>query len=656
MSRRGLLILTMLISLGNLGAQTTPEDLKPILEQELQPAAVTAYQLSQFLTARIPPLPAPGSASQWSVEGNRLREHLLNDVVFHGWPSAWVNAAPRFEEVKVIQTGQGYRLRMLRYEIVPGFESTAILYEPERLPGKVPAILNLNGHDPQGKAAEYKQKRCINFAKRGMLALSLEWPGFGELSVPEDAHDYGAHLDLVGANAAGFFYLAMRRGLDYLASLPQVDASRLGVTGLSGGGWQTIVLSALDPRVAVMVEVAGFGSLQSNITHPIDTDETEQDAADFSDGQDYPHLVALRAPRPTLLAHNSQDDCCFRAALVKPYIYDNIRPFFRLFGQENALAWHENDDPGTHNYQLDNRQTAYRFFTEHFHMPVAGDEIPSDQEIQSAEDLTIGVSQGNLTILGVARKLASGIQRKPVPGGPLARKKWASEEKARLQSVLRYKPVKVVNAWRLWNSKQKGVETLSYRLDFDNGLSATAVWLKAIAAAPNAPATMVLDDGGRKAAASTISERVNRGEQVLALDPIFLGEVIPQKPDPTDYELLVNTVGARPLGIEAGQLLGAADWWARTFGQREIRLETTGIRSGVVGLAAAALDSGRFSKVVSRGAMQSLGHLLDAPVPFRAAPELFCLDLYKDFDIDRLVTLAEPVRIEFRSFAAKDSK
>ena len=103
---------------------------------------------------------------------------------------------------------------------MPGFESGAILYEPQKVNGKAPAILNVIGHEVAGNAAEYEQKRCINFAKRGILALSLSWAGFGELAQPENGHDYAAHLDLVGANALGFFYLSMRRGLDYLATPP----------------------------------------------------------------------------------------------------------------------------------------------------------------------------------------------------------------------------------------------------------------------------------------------------------------------------------------------------------------------------------------------------------------------------------------------------
>ncbi len=82
---------------------------------------------------------------------------------------------------------QSYRLRKFRYEIVPGFWSGALLYEPDTIRGKIPAILNVIGHEPNGNAAEYEQKRCINFAKRGMLALSLSWVGFGQFAQPKIA-------------------------------------------------------------------------------------------------------------------------------------------------------------------------------------------------------------------------------------------------------------------------------------------------------------------------------------------------------------------------------------------------------------------------------------------------------------------------------------
>jgi dienelactone hydrolase len=611
---------------------------------------VTAFQLQRYLMTLIPKRPSPSSPAEWQVAEQRLRKHILEDIAFHGWPQEWVQSPPKFQQTAVIETGHGYRLHKLRYEIVPGFDSVAILYDPENVNGRAPAILNVIGHEHAGEAAEYEQKRCINFAKRGIVALSLGWIGFGELEEPENAHDYAAHLDLVGSNALGLFYLAMRRGLDYLAALPYVDPARLGLTGLSGGGWQTTLLSALDERVAVSVEVAGIGSLESNLTHPVDTDEIEENATDLTDGEDYPDFVAMRAPRPTLLVHNAEDNCCFRAALVKPYIYDQVRPFFRLLGQPDALGWHENRDPGTHNYQIDNREQAYRFFTEHFQLPVATSEIPSADEIRDRQELAVGLPRDNLTIVGLARKLASQITRPPIPTGGGERDSWVTAQRHSLESVIRYHPVSVENAWRMANTRHLGLQTLDYRFDFSNGLSATGVWLEAISAGWGAPVTIVLDDKGRKAAGEIVSERVNRGEQVLALDVLFNGATIPQDPDPADWEMLVATMGDRPLGLEVAQLLAVANW-LKASGQSKIRLETEGVRSQVVALTAGALEPTTFSHVISGEAMRSLGYLIDTPIPFRAAPELFCLDLYKDFDLDRLVAIAAPTEIATIGYA-----
>ena len=204
-------------------------------------------------------------------------------MIYHGWPREWVEAKPKFEKVAEI-TRPGYRIVKLRYEIVPGFTSTALLYEPEHMTGKMPAILDVNGHGAGGKAVEHKQKRCINQARRGILALSLEWIGMGELSSPDNEHNQIGLLDLAGANGVGLFYLAMRRGLDYLYDDPRVDRTRIGMTGLSGGGWQTMLLSTLDTRVGPAVPVAGFSSLTTAIEHPDYAGDAEQNGADMRCG------------------------------------------------------------------------------------------------------------------------------------------------------------------------------------------------------------------------------------------------------------------------------------------------------------------------------------------------------------------------------------
>ena len=79
------------------------------------------------------------------------------------------------------------------------------------LKGRVPVVLNVNGHDSKGKAAPYKQIRCINLAKRGMLALNLEWLGMGQLQGDGFSHNRMNQLDLCGTSGLAVFYLAMQR-------------------------------------------------------------------------------------------------------------------------------------------------------------------------------------------------------------------------------------------------------------------------------------------------------------------------------------------------------------------------------------------------------------------------------------------------------------
>ena len=166
-----LLLFVVVPSAVSAGAQAETSQVSGIIEPALQSSDLVELQLREYLLKKVPHLPRPASAAEWTTDEKRIRASLLERVVFHGWPESWVKAPPKFEQVAVIETGAGYRIRKLRYEIVSGFQAAAILYEPEKLSGKVPAILNPNGHvGPLGKAVEYKQKRCINFARHGILA------------------------------------------------------------------------------------------------------------------------------------------------------------------------------------------------------------------------------------------------------------------------------------------------------------------------------------------------------------------------------------------------------------------------------------------------------------------------------------------------------
>jgi hypothetical protein len=155
------------LSAASYGQTTSLPSVEQALQTPIQSSAVSVSEMQRFLMARIPPLPKPATAAQWKQEEVRMRQHTLQDVAYHGWPQSWLTSPPRFEQVGVIESGHGYRIRKLRYEIVPGFLSAALLYEPVHASGKIPAIVNLLGHEPLGTAVEYEQKRCINFANPG---------------------------------------------------------------------------------------------------------------------------------------------------------------------------------------------------------------------------------------------------------------------------------------------------------------------------------------------------------------------------------------------------------------------------------------------------------------------------------------------------------
>ena len=650
----------LLCAAPNSGAQVDAKLVESLLQQRLQAEPVVAEQLRRFMLARVPALHLPKDATQWDAEIQRLRARELA-VIYHGWPQAWIDAPPKFEQLGTLE-GRGYRIRKLRYEVVPGMYSAALLYEPDHISGKMPAVLNVHGHEPHGKAAEYKQKRCINEARRGMLALNLEWFAFGELNSPENDHSFVGHLDLAGANGLGLFYLEMRRGLDYLYNDPRVDRSRIAVTGLSGGGWQTIVLSSLDPRVTAATPVAGFCTLTTAIEHPeYAGDDAEQNASDFRQGVDYAQLAAMRAPRPTLLIYNVKDDCCFRAGVVKQGVFFDIQPFFRLSNHEQNLQWHENYDPGTHNYQRDNREALYRFLNSAFNLNSSSvEDEDTDREVRNAEDLVVGLPQDNVTILGLARTLARSSQTKAGNAGDTATKRDL------LRSVTRYQPVKVDRAWVVSSLGAKGIESHSYRFDLSNGLTATGVLFRSLTTPDDAPTAILIADEGMKATKDDVANLVASGKRVLAFEPLFFGQNIPGTGDlgVSSYSQMLNGLGERALGLEAAQVVAVAKWLrtglqhgSPTPGstvpvsstQPPTAVITSGARSQSVALTAAALEPQLFVALDTRHSIPSLGYVLDHPLKYSEVPELMCLDLFRNFDFDTLAALAVPTKVHLNA-------
>jgi dienelactone hydrolase len=633
----------------------------PLLAQPLQTSAVVTDQLNHFMLQMVPPFVVPSTPEQWDKQAAQIRARELS-TLFHGWPQQWIDSPPKFEKVSVIER-KGYRIIKLRYEIVPGFYSAALLYEPEHMSGRVPAILNVNGHGPGGKAVEHKQKRCINQARRGIIALNLEWFAFGELEAPGNEHANLHLLDVAGVNGLGLFYLEMRRGLDYLYNDDRVDRARIGVTGLSGGGWQTIMLSSLDTRVGPAVPVAGFSTLTTSIEHPGYTGgDPEQNSPDMRQGVDYAQLAAMRAPRPTLLIYNDMDDCCFRAGVVKQGVYTDIKPFYALYGKPGNLEWYDNQDPGTHNYQIDSREASYAFFDRVFHLDAsAKEDSDTDTEVRSSSELVVGLPKDNLTILGLAQSFAKSLHHE-VPEHPGT--EWVKSERDRLREVARYTPVTVSHAWLVNATHESKVESHGYRFEFSNGLSATGVLFSSVNAPETAPTTILISDLGMASTVSEVGNDVSRGQKVLVLDPLFFGQNVPGGVDEEvpAYAQMLGSLGQRPLGLEAAQVTAVVRWLAQNLDHGSptprssatplpspipsVTLVTTGPRSQTVALVAAALEPDLFGRLELQQSIPSLSDVYEHPAAYIKDPEIMCLDLYHDFDFNTLATIAAPANVK----------
>ena len=334
---------------------------KPLLEADLPLRELRAY-----VAARIPDMPAVESVEDWEAKADAIRSDVLNKIVFRGEAARWRDAKTRVDWLETIPGGSDYVIRKFRYEALPGMWFPGLLYEPTELGDRMPVFINVNGHDPLGKATPQTQMRCINLAKRGCLAVLLEFLNMGQLQNDGNRHNALVQLDLCGTSGVAPFYLCLTRGLDVSLAQPHADPTRVGVAGLSGGGWQTIMLASLDKRITLANPVAGYASMRTRAQYTRDIGDAEQIPSDFCTVADYTQLTALMAPRPLLLTYNAKDECCFLPAGSLPPLEQAARPVYELYGAAERFRTHVNHEPGTHNFERDNREAFYRLVGDFF--------------------------------------------------------------------------------------------------------------------------------------------------------------------------------------------------------------------------------------------------------------------------------------------------
>jgi hypothetical protein len=626
---------------------SSADTLSTFLHRKIIGPDLSQAEVQRFLESRVPRMPNIRTVSEWQATADRLRARVLDEIVFRGEQARlWRDAKTRVEWLDTTEGGPGYRLRKLRYEALPGMWIPALLYEPDKLTGKTPAALNVNGHDPNGKAAPYKQIRSINQAKRGMLVLNVEWFGMGQLRGEMSEHYRMNQLDLCGISGLAPFYLAMSRGLDLLLSLEHTDPERVAVSGLSGGGWQTIFISSLDTRVKLSNPVAGYSSFLTRIWNLSDLGDSEQTPNDLATVADYSHLTAMLAPRPALLTYNAKDDCCFASAHALPPLLNAARPIYQLFGKESNLRSHVNYEPGTHNFEQDNREQHYRMLGDHFFggsTEFSWREIQSTNEVKTKEQLNVELPADNANFHSLALEAVKSLPRDAgLPGDLAAAKRWQESRRQILHQRVRTKNYGVQGE-TIAKEEKDGIKATFWKLKVSGIWTVPAIEL--VKGEPKAT-TILVSDGGRTNALQQIERILSLSNRVLVVDPFYFGESKIKNRDFL-FALTVAAVGERPLGIQASQLTAIARWSQGEFQTGPAAIVAVGPRSSLFSLVAAAAEERAIDGVELHEGLGSLKEIIEQNWTVNQRPELFCFGLLESFDVKQLVALAAPTPVVF---------
>jgi cephalosporin-C deacetylase-like acetyl esterase len=261
---------------------------------------------------------------------------------------------------------ESFTIEKIIFESLPGFFVTANLYRPNR-PGRYPAVLLQSGHTQEGKPEP--QRLAANLALKGFVALAFDPVGQGEReqtfdpqlqgplagwSVNEHIHA-GAQSILIGEGVGRYFIWDAKRALDYLLSRPDVDATRIGAAGCSGGGALTTFIGALDPRVKAVVPACYPNSYRLLFAGP--DPDSEMSFPDFlASGLDTADFVELSAPVPWLIQATEHD--YFSPAGAK-LVYEEVRRWYALYGAEDKVRFFVGSGP--HGTPLESREAIYEW-------------------------------------------------------------------------------------------------------------------------------------------------------------------------------------------------------------------------------------------------------------------------------------------------------
>ena len=434
----------------------------------------------------------------------------------------------------------GYRIEKIIYESQPRHYVTALLYLPDTEP-PYPGVLVPCGHWPTGKAYKAYQRVSILLARNGMAALCYDPLVQGERYQildekgrprfePTRGHNIiGVGSILLGRNTATFRIWDGMRGIDYLQSRKEIDPTRIGCTGNSGGGTLTSYLMALDERIGCAAPSCYLTSYR-RLMDTIGPQDAEQDIhAQIAQGMGHADYILMRAPKPTLMCVATRDYFDIGGA------WDTYRAAKRIYGK---LGFPERVDlvetDAKHGFWSPLRVGSVRWMRRwllEIDSAVDGAVTETNVPILGYEE-TVCTPRGQVILLDGARStfdLNNDLEAELAE----ARKKFWQEtdpQKA-LDEVRRITGIrKLADLPEPKWGKTGELQREGYRVDKLILRPEPGIWLPALAFVPNEPdgdAYLYLHADGKQADAGPdgpIAKLVGAGHVVLAVDVRGLGE------------------------------------------------------------------------------------------------------------------------------------
>ncbi len=438
---------------------------------------------------------------------------------------------------------EGYRIEKIIFESFPGYYVTGCLYVPEKVKGKVPAILNVIGHNQESYRNELYQVINYNLVMKGMMVFAIDPPGQGEhvqnydpkvnfssvgYSVVE--HNYfGNYAFLSGYSCAKYFIWDGIRAIDYLVSRKDVDPERIGMTGWSGGGTVTNYVAALDDRVKVAIPCSWANANKRLLETKAASDAEAILYHSALLGITVDDLIELRAPKPTMLVFVSRDEyLCLQGARES---YSEAKKAFGAMDSSDNLVFLEEDSKHWLTPKI--RLAIYSFFMNHLN--VKGDPSEIEAEVLPREQLNVTPTGyiasylGGEMIFDVNRKIAE-KQIATLESSRKNNKDHLESVKAKALQLSGYKSPSGDDNQLFINGRyqREGYTMGKYAIEVGNEYAIPLLLFIPDDNSKRYPAVIWLNPEGKSADSSPggeIEKIVMKGYIVAAMDPLGTGEV-----------------------------------------------------------------------------------------------------------------------------------